>query len=202
MSPEHAGLLIVDIQDTLAPAIEGIEGIVVRKKALITAACRLDVPILFPEQYPKGLGHTDPSLTDLAPEAQIYEKIHFGAADEPDFRTRLEGMERKEITGTEAHIFGLQTALGWHEGGYRVRFCADKVIRMFSAVAGAFRAPNSFGSTTLATASDKAFKTHMARHSGGSPIALDRKTESSILVPQSVNFIRKSSGRSLAVGIL
>ncbi len=49
MSPEHAVLVIVDIQGRLAPAIDGIEGIVVRNKTRITAARRLDVPILFTE---------------------------------------------------------------------------------------------------------------------------------------------------------
>ena len=100
-----------------------------RIKVLIEAANRFSVPILITEQNPKGLGHTDPSLTELAQNVKIYEKIHFGATDEPDFCTLMDETGKKEIviTGTEAHVCVLQTALGLHELGYHIRFCADAV---------------------------------------------------------------------------
>ena len=129
MGPANSVLLIVDVQEQLAPAIQGIEGIIMRNKVLIEAANRFSVPILITEQNPKGLGHTDPSLTELAQNVKIYEKIHFGATDEPDFCTLMDETGKKEIviTGTEAHVCVLQTALGLHELGYRIRFCADAV---------------------------------------------------------------------------
>lgn len=129
MVPENTVLLVVDMQTRLAPAILDINNVSRRNRALVGAASRLDVPVLFTEQYPKGLGHTDPELRTLAPEAPVYEKIHFGSAEEDAFVDLIAQSGRKDvvITGTESHVCVLQTALGLMRYGYSVYFCADAV---------------------------------------------------------------------------
>ena len=129
MAHSSSILLVIDIQQRLAPAIRGIDGIVTRNAALIAASERLDVPVVFTEQYPAGLGHTDPRLLELAPNAAVHEKIHFGAAAEAGFTDLIGGLGRHDIvvTGTEAHICVLQTAMGLAALGYNIRFCVDAV---------------------------------------------------------------------------
>ncbi len=129
MVRENTVLLVVDMQTRLAPAILDIDDVSRRNRALVDAASRLDVPVLFTEQYPKGLGHTDPDLRALAPEAPVYEKIHFGSAEEEAFVDLIAQSGRNDviITGTESHVCVLQTALGLMQHGYNVYFCADAV---------------------------------------------------------------------------
>ena len=54
----QSSLLVVDIQERLAPAIAGQAAVIGRAAAVIEGASRLGVPVLVSEQYPKGLGPT------------------------------------------------------------------------------------------------------------------------------------------------
>ena len=122
-------LLVVDIQGRLAPAIAGIDALVARTAALIAAAQRLDVPVLFTEQYPKGIGHTVESLRQLAPEAQVLEKIHFDALAEDGAVERLAATGRNlaVVVGTEAHVCVMQTCFGLLDNGFSVALVTDAV---------------------------------------------------------------------------
>ena len=52
---QRSALLIVDVQERLAPAIANIEEILARIELLIRAALQLGVPLAFTEQYSAGL---------------------------------------------------------------------------------------------------------------------------------------------------
>ena len=56
----EAALLVVDVQEKLAAAMpkEALERMLNRTSALVEGARVLGLPIVFTEQYPKGLGHT------------------------------------------------------------------------------------------------------------------------------------------------
>ena len=127
MSRYNSVLLVVDIQARLAPVISDIEQILTRNEALLSACEKLEIPVVFTEQYPKGVGHTVPRLRDLSASASVYEKIHFDAAAEPEFLEMIKAIGRQEIvvTGTEAHVCVMQTALGLRCQNYAVRLCAD-----------------------------------------------------------------------------
>ena len=81
---ETSVLLIVDVQERLAPAIFSIDMVLAKAGLLIRAASRLGIPIAFTEQYASGLGKTLPSLRKLAATAPVISKIHFQATLEPD----------------------------------------------------------------------------------------------------------------------
>ncbi|NBC33250.1 MAG: isochorismatase family protein [Alphaproteobacteria bacterium] len=120
-------LLIVDIQERLAPAIAGIDAVVERVSILMRAADRLAVPMLLSEQYPKGLGPTIAPIAALAPFGATVEKIEFSAAANPGFRARLSGLARPQIVvcGIEAHVCVLQTVLDLCAAGRRVSVVRD-----------------------------------------------------------------------------
>jgi nicotinamidase-related amidase len=116
---ERSCLLIVDMQERLLPAVAGAEPLLHQAGILIRAAKRLDLPILVSEQYPKGLGHTDPGLRALlGNEIEPLPKTHFSCADDPDIKARLQSLARERgrdqavVLGVEAHVCVLQTALG------------------------------------------------------------------------------------------
>ena len=106
-------LVVIDIQERLAPAITDIDRVIANTTVLLQAARRLEVPILASEQYPRGLGKTVAAVADLTPSGAIVEKIEFSAAANTAFSERLAALERgvPVICGIEAHVCVLQTAL-------------------------------------------------------------------------------------------
>jgi nicotinamidase-related amidase len=122
-------LLVVDVQERLAPAIAGSEKLVDTISTLLKAAADLDVPVLATEQYSKGLGHTIEPLARLLPPGSVVEKIHFNAAFEPGFIERVRELDRPQmvVTGTEAHVCVLQTTFGLKAAGFDCFLVADGV---------------------------------------------------------------------------
>jgi nicotinamidase-related amidase len=116
-------LLIVDFQARLMPAIHEGEAAVANAKRLLGAATLLDVPVLFTEQNPDGLGRTVPGLTD---GHRVFEKQFFDACREPGFAgTALPDRPALVVAGCEAHVCVLQTVLGLLDLGRRVYLVRD-----------------------------------------------------------------------------
>ncbi len=120
-------LLVVDVQERLAPAIHDGEAAAANNVRLLQAAAQLDVPTFVSEQYVRGLGHSLPAIRAAAVNAEFFEKIHFGCAAEPGVVDRLRATGRRQIlvTGMETHVCVLQTALGLREMGFDVFLIAD-----------------------------------------------------------------------------
>jgi nicotinamidase-related amidase len=125
----RSALLIVDVQERLAPAILGIEALQARLALLIGAAASLGVPTAFTEQYSAGLGATVPAVRNLAPSAAVIAKVHFQATLEPGLEEWLgqNGARQIVVAGTEAHVCVMQTALGLIERDYEIFLVADAV---------------------------------------------------------------------------
>ena len=126
---EQSLLLIVDIQEKLAPAILKAESVVANAKKLVLAATHLGLPILVSEQYPKGLGRTLPELRELVPPDCVFEKTHFSCLGDANFAERLRAQARSQIIvcGMEAHVCVLQTALDLAASGWAPMIVADGV---------------------------------------------------------------------------
>jgi nicotinamidase-related amidase len=124
-------LVVVDVQERLFNAMdaERRDDMVANLKILVTAARRLDVPILVTEQYPKGLGRTLPELRTLLDNTAPFEKTTFSCADAAGFVDRLRALDAAHVilTGVEAHVCVLLTALALLERGMRVSIVADAV---------------------------------------------------------------------------
>lgn len=127
MHREHGLLLVVDIQEKLAPAILHADTVVANAAKLIQAAKQLSVPILASEQYPKGLGPTVMPLRELLPAEALLEKTYFSCLSEPGFGDRLVKQARAQIIvcGMETHVCVLQTVLGLKAAGYAPMVVAD-----------------------------------------------------------------------------
>ena len=118
-------LLVIDFQARLVLAIEDGAAAVANARRLVHAAAMLDVPALFTEQNPKGLG---PTVPDLAPdEARVFRKMTFDASRTPGFDERLTEGHALILAGWEAHVCVLQTALGLVVKGWRVYVVGDAV---------------------------------------------------------------------------
>ena len=124
-------LTIVDVQERLFNAMdaERRDDMVANVKILASAARRLDVPVLMTEQYPKGLGRTLPEVKALLPDVTPFEKTAFSCADAEGFmdRVRALGADHVILSGIEAHVCVLLTALDLLGRGLRVSVVADAV---------------------------------------------------------------------------
>jgi len=111
----QASLLVIDIQERLLPAIHGGEAVVARSLVMIEAARILAVPIVWTEQYVKGLGRTDERVrAALKPTgAEPIEKLTFSCCDtEPvTQQLRSDGREQVVVIGIESHVCVQQTVL-------------------------------------------------------------------------------------------
>ena len=122
-------LVVVDIQEKLLPAINDFMSVLDRSVKMVTAAQALEVPILFTQQYSRGLGPTHAALTSLLPEFSHLEKTTFNCFGAEGFSESLERLGAKTlvIIGIEAHICVCQTALEALQRGYDVHVVADAV---------------------------------------------------------------------------
>ena len=126
---EQSLLLVVDIQEKLAPAILNADTVVANAAKLIQAAQYLNLPLLASEQYPKGLGRTVSPLRSLLPPTALFDKTHFSCLREPGVAERLRQTQRQQmiVCGMEAHVCVLQTALDLQAAGYTTMVVANAV---------------------------------------------------------------------------
>lgn len=127
----HPVLVVTDVQERLFGAMdaERRDEMVRNLKILLTAARRLGTPVVVTEQYPRGLGRTLPELRVLLDESPPIEKTTFSACGAAGFTERVAGHAAEPVilTGVEAHVCVLLTALDLLSKGYRVSIIADAV---------------------------------------------------------------------------
>ncbi len=106
-------LVIIDIQDKLVDVMpkNDIKKVIDASSILIQASKILEVPCLYTEQYPKGLGPTVKKLKSLLPNTAIEKKV-FSCLDDSKFKSALiKSRPQIILCGLETHICILQTAL-------------------------------------------------------------------------------------------
>lgn len=121
--------VLVDVQGKLAQIVNESEKLHTNLEKLIKGLQVLDIPILWLEQYPEGLGPTTSSLADLLKGQDPIAKMTFSAAGNKEFMKQLEDTGRKQIliAGIETHICVYMTAADLVKQGYEVEVIADAV---------------------------------------------------------------------------
>jgi nicotinamidase-related amidase len=124
-------VVLTDVQERLFGAMdaERRDEMIRNLKILLPAARRLGVPVIVTEQYPKGLGHTLPELRVLLDDAPALAKTAFSACGAAGFAERLRELDAAPVilTGIEAHVCVLLTALDLLGRGIAVSIVADAV---------------------------------------------------------------------------
>ena len=125
----HTALVLIDIQGKLATRMHDREQLYANLQILIRGARKLELPILWVEQYPKGLGPTIPEVADLLPDLEPVAKTTFSACRLPEFDRRLRETGRHQLllAGIEAHVCVYQTACELLGAGYHVEVVTDAV---------------------------------------------------------------------------
>lgn len=127
---DNTALVVIDIQDKLMPKREGVaESVIAKAVRLVKAAQGLGIPVLVTEQNPEKLGATTAALTEALGDTVRIGKMEFGCTANAEFVRALESTGRKQllITGVEAHICVMQSALGAKAAGYAPFIVQDAV---------------------------------------------------------------------------
>jgi nicotinamidase-related amidase len=127
-------LVIIDVQERLAAAMERRDEVVAATSRLARTAAMLDAPVIVTRQYPQGLGPTVPELDKVLGVLQDegaritgIDKTAFCCAAEPAFAEALAATGRRQVvvTGMETHICVAQTALVLAAGSHDVHVVTD-----------------------------------------------------------------------------
>lgn len=124
LSKNDVLLLVIDFQEKLIDKIYNHERIVEVTESMIDVFTYLKLPIIYSEQYPKGLGSTIYPLKNklLEYNCNKIEKTSFsclGSLNDNDIKNRF-FKKQVVICGIEAHICVLQTALDLVKRGFEV----------------------------------------------------------------------------------
>ncbi len=127
LTREKSLLLIVDLQAGLLPLIEHGDQAVTEAAWLGGLAESIEVPVWVTEQYPEGLGGSEPRLLEALPGHRLWQKLTFDACGSPEFAATLAESGKRQVVlcGTEAHICVMQTGLGLLAAGYEVYWLVE-----------------------------------------------------------------------------
>jgi len=125
----HVQLLVSDMQEKMIAAIHDADRIVRNNAVLLQAAARLGVPQTILMHNPSRLGDYPESLAQHFKAPVVLTKMVFSACREKTVEGHLKHSSRQQIllTGVEAHVCVLQTALDLIERGFQVFVPHDAV---------------------------------------------------------------------------
>jgi nicotinamidase-related amidase len=125
-----SALVVVDVQEGYRGVTQDHELMVRAVRRLIDAAAVFAIPVLATEQYPKGLGPTQPEVAEgFPPTTAVIAKMSMSCCAQPEFIDRLGALSRTQIVvcGIEAHACINQTVHDLLDRGYRVHVPIDAI---------------------------------------------------------------------------
>jgi nicotinamidase-related amidase len=132
LTSQNTLLLVIDVQKKLLPTITGKE-IVEQNISRLIRGCKIhNVPIIYTEEYPKGLGETTDLIKKELEGLTPIEKLEFSCFQNEEFVNEIKKYKNLEniiVCGIESHVCVLQTCLDGLEDefGYRMHCVADAV---------------------------------------------------------------------------
>jgi len=135
LQPEDVFFILVDVQGKLAQKMYEKEQLFKNLQILLKGLHELEVPIIWAEQYPEGLGATIPELQEiLTAQGNLpTAKRSFSVCGQPDLMNRISSLNRPQaiVAGIEAHICVYQTVCDLLTGGFGVTIIADAISSRF-----------------------------------------------------------------------
>lgn len=125
--------IAIDYQEKLVPAMNDNQKLINNSVKLIKGLNILNVPVIFSQQYTKGLGMTVNEIMDAYEKDdqsfEYFDKKKFSCYEDDAIKEDIyrAGKNNIIICGMETHICVLQTAIGLKEKGYNVMIITDCV---------------------------------------------------------------------------
>lgn len=132
LTQDHTALLVIDAQERLIEAMPGkaSKRSMDKMARLIAGAQALGLPVIISEQYPKGLGPTDPSLLTASEGASVLEKTTFSCWEDDAIQAAIKETGRTTwlICGMETHVCVYQTARDLVDAELGVQVISDACL--------------------------------------------------------------------------
>ena len=128
-SMEDTAAIVVDYQEKLVPVMEGKEELIAASKVYLAGLKELGIPMIVTQQYTKGIGNTIPEIAECLGDFTAYDKNTFSICKNEEIYAAVKALGKKNIliSGVEAHICVLQTAIDLKAAGYQPVIVADCV---------------------------------------------------------------------------
>lgn len=125
----QTALVLVDYQGKLATIMHGNEDLLEKMVSLVKGIQLLDIPIIWLEQYPTGLGPTTSEIKELLVGEEPIAKMDFSACQHKDFQAKINelGVNNYLVAGIEAHICVYQTVKELLVAGHYVEYVVDAI---------------------------------------------------------------------------
>jgi len=129
LSKQNSVLVVIDVQEKLTRFMHERDELVANLEKLIQGLRALEVPIVWVEQNPDGLGPTIPELSEHLADLEPVTKLSFSCCGTEAFQQALEATGRKQaiLCGIESHVCVYQTTMDLLDAGYEVEVIADAV---------------------------------------------------------------------------
>jgi nicotinamidase-related amidase len=129
ITTENAALLLIDVQEKLLRVMHDQAGLLENIKKMVKGAQILELPVLWTEQNPAGLGPTVPEIAEHLPDKKPVSKFSFSCCGNEPFIADLKALNRKNIlvAGIEAHVCVYQTVVDLLNLQFDVEIVADAV---------------------------------------------------------------------------
>ena len=124
---DNSFLLLVDMQGKLASLMHKRKELLESLTKLIQGVRILEMPIIWMEQYPKGLGETIPEIKSLLDGLTPFDKISFGCGSDEKIMTAIRALDRKQaiVAGIETHVCVYQSCKQLLEKEFDVTLVTD-----------------------------------------------------------------------------
>ncbi len=124
---DNSFFLLVDMQGKLAQMMHKRKDLFENTGKLIQGLRILEIPFVWMEQYPKGLGETVPEIKQHLDGLTPHEKISFGCGGDEAIMSAINELGRKQaiVAGIEAHVCVYQSCRQLLEAGFEVTLLAD-----------------------------------------------------------------------------
>jgi len=126
---DSVALAVIDVQGKLAHAMHDKDALFDAIGRLVRGCRVLDVPIVWAEQYPQGLGPTVPEVARHLEGLSPIAKNAFSCWGDEGFRAAMDATGRRQVLvcGIETHICVYQTARDLLAAGREVEVVVDAV---------------------------------------------------------------------------
>ncbi len=127
LSIDDSFLLLVDVQGKLADLMHKRKELFENLTKLIKGVRILELPVIWMEQYPKGLGGTVPEIKALLDGYTPYPKVSFGCGGDETIMKAVRDLDRKQaiVAGIETHVCVYQSCKQLLEEDFDVTLVVD-----------------------------------------------------------------------------
>ena len=128
IEPENSLIIIIDFQENYRSVLYRGEQTIERARILIEAASIMNIPVLYTEQYPKGLGPTCSDILNALPKnSKRFEKGSCSIWKCTNLPEWVVGLGKKHVivSGIETHVCVNQSVHDLINQGYTVHLPVD-----------------------------------------------------------------------------